>query len=178
MRDFEPDDVDNMLALDADSEVRRYLDMPEPPSRHVVECIILPPILADAERGDGFSRWVLLEKASGFGFIGWIHFRRAAADPDEIELGYRLVRSAWGQGYATEASRALIDKGTREQGVTRISATALADNAASIRVMEKCGLTLEGRFFHKDIPAVKYGLNLHPNGVHSRHPERSGARNE
>lgn len=160
LRDFDPDDVDNLLALDADAEVRRYLDMPEPPSRQVVECVILPPILADSERGDGFGRWVILEKACDFRFIGWIHFRRAKSDPDEIELGYRLIRSAWGKGYATEASRALIEKGIREQGVRRISATALADNAASIRVMEKCGLTLEEHFLYKDIPAVKYGLNV------------------
>ena len=62
---------------------------------------------------------------------------------------------------ARERIEALIDKGTREQGVTRISATALADNAASIRVMEKCGLTLEGRFLYKGIPAVKYLLLVH-----------------
>ncbi|HEY3412950.1 MAG TPA: GNAT family N-acetyltransferase [Armatimonadota bacterium] len=160
LRDFDPDDVDNLVALDADPEVRRYLDMPEPPTRHVVECVILPPILADAERRDGFGRWIILEKARDFRFIGWIHFRRAKSDPDEIELGYRLIREAWGHGYATEASLALIEKGIREQGVTRISATALADNAASIRVMEKCGLTLENRFMYKDIPAVKYSLRV------------------
>jgi RimJ/RimL family protein N-acetyltransferase len=115
----------------------------------------MPPILADTARGDGFGRWAVIEKSTG-DFIGWIHFRRSVDTPTEIELGYRLIRSAWGKGYATEGSKALIEKGLREQRVTHISATALADNAASIRVMEKCGLTFEHDYKYGDADAVKY----------------------
>lgn len=56
----------------------------------------------------------------------------------------------WSKGYATEGSRALVRKGFSELGVQRVIATALAENAASIRVMEKAGLKLEKRFTYQN----------------------------
>ena len=68
-----------------------------------------------------------------------------------MELGYRLRRSAWGKGYATEGSRALIAKGFTEHQVRRIFATTMVVNAASRRVMEKAGLKFV-RVFHAEWP--------------------------
>ena len=59
--------------------------------------------------------------------------------PDEPELGYRLP-AAWGKGYASEGSRALVEKGFAELGVQRVFATTMAVNIGSRRVMEKAGL--------------------------------------
>jgi len=59
---------------------------------------------------------------------------------DEPELGYRLVASAWGNGYATEGARALIDKGFESPLVSRVVAETMAAHGASRRVMEKAGL--------------------------------------
>ena len=86
---------------------------------------------------------------------------------DEAELGYRLRKSAWGKGYGTEGSRALIHKGFTELGVSRVFAQTMAVNVASRRVMEKAGLTLV-RIFHQSGPdpvdgtehgEVEYGLH-------------------
>lgn len=56
-------------------------------------------------------------------FLGWFHFRPPDDDgPNEAELGYRLRKSAWGNGYATEGSRALIRKGFTKLGVQRVVA--------------------------------------------------------
>lgn len=71
--------------------------------------------------------------------------------PDEPELGYRLRKGAWGKGYATEGSRALIDKAFTELGATRVFAETMVVNTASRRVMEKAGLRLV-RTFHADWP--------------------------
>ena len=80
-------------------------------------------------------------------FVGWFHLRPAVgAPPREVELGYRLRRSAWGKGYATEGSRALIDKGFAELGVQRVVASTMVVNAASRRVMENAGLKFVRRF--------------------------------
>jgi hypothetical protein len=76
---------------------------------------------------------------------------REGASPDEAELGYRLRKSAWGKGYATEGSRALIRKGFTEMGVQRVVAETMAVHLASRRVMEKAGLTLV-RTFHQPWP--------------------------
>jgi RimJ/RimL family protein N-acetyltransferase len=56
-----------------------------------------------------------------------------------VELGYRLRRQAWGRGYATEGSRALIRNGFTELGVRRVFATTMAVNLGSRRVLEKAG---------------------------------------
>jgi RimJ/RimL family protein N-acetyltransferase len=94
------------------------------------------------ERTGRFS-FFLFPFAFSLAFLGWFHFRPAeGAGPNEVELGYRLHQAAWGQGYCTEASRALIRKGFTELGVRRVVASTYADNLASRRVMEKAGLTL------------------------------------
>ncbi|HEX4816952.1 MAG TPA: GNAT family N-acetyltransferase, partial [Nonomuraea sp.] len=80
--------------------------------------------------------------------------RPAAGGPaDEPELGYRLHRRAWGKGYATEGSRALIDKAFGELGARRVFAQTMAVNLRSRRVMEKCGLR-HVRTFFADWPEV------------------------
>src|SRR5437763_12584159 len=98
-----------------------------------------------------YGFWAVIEKSTG-AFLGWFHFRPVGdAALDEPELGYRLRKSAWGKGYATEGSRALIRKGFTEFGVQRVFAEAMAVNQASRRVMEKAGLTLV-RTFHQPWP--------------------------
>jgi RimJ/RimL family protein N-acetyltransferase len=62
-------------------------------------------------------------------------------------LGFRLRRSAWGQGYATEGSRALIRKGLTELGARRVLAESMVVNLASRRVLEKAGLHLVRVFY-------------------------------
>ncbi|WP_252782054.1 GNAT family N-acetyltransferase [Actinoallomurus rhizosphaericola] len=75
--------------------------------------------------------------------------RTGAPGNGEIELGYRLRRSAWSKGYATEGSRTLIRKGFTELGVERVVAETMTVNLGSRRMMEKAGLTLV-RTFHRD----------------------------
>lgn len=114
------------------------------------------------------------EKASGQ-FLGWFHLRPGEGHgPDEPELGYRLRRSAWGKGYATEGCLALIDKAFTEHGVRRVLAETMAVHTASRRVMEKCGVRSCGR---------STGLALSDPGRRTRRrrvrhrPSRMGAAN-
>ena len=76
---------------------------------------------------------------------------RRRDNPERVDPGYRLRRSAWGKGYATEGSRALIREGFAELGVRRVLAETVAVNAASRRVMEKAGLACV-RAFHQERP--------------------------
>ena len=159
LRQFTPDDIDNLLVLDSDVEVRRYLDMPTPPTRENIAEHILPRFIAYYTQYEGYGFWAAIEKTS-HAFLGWFHFRPAAEDREGVELGYRLQRLAWGKGYATEGAQALIRKGFLELGVRRVVATALAANIASIRVMEKAGLTLEKRYWYKGtLEAVQYAVD-------------------
>jgi hypothetical protein len=66
---------------------------------------------------------------------------------------------AWGQGLATEGARAALAYGFEAVGLERIISTARADNAASRRVMDKCGLVFQKEFTHKRALVARYAIN-------------------
>lgn len=147
LRRFTEADLDTLCDLNGDPEVMRFLTGGKPPSREEIKYRALPRIIRDYERFGGFGVWAAIEKPTRE-FAGWFEFRPPEdGDPGEVELGYRLRRSTWGKGYATEGSRALIRKGFTELGVRRVRAETMAVNLASRRVMEKCGLRLRRVFY-------------------------------
>jgi RimJ/RimL family protein N-acetyltransferase len=151
LRRFTAADADNLVDLDADPDVMRFITGGIATSREEIQNEVLPAFLAYYQRYEGYGFWAAIEKATGE-FLGWFHFRPPPdAAPGEVELGYRLRKSAWGRGYATEGSRALIRRGFTESGVQRVTAEAMAVNQASRRVMEKAGLKLV-RTFHQPWP--------------------------
>ncbi|HEY0099937.1 MAG TPA: GNAT family N-acetyltransferase [Pyrinomonadaceae bacterium] len=122
-----------------DAEVTRYLtwrphrtlaDGDEPAAQR----------LAAWEAGRYFS-WVIILRSGGE-LAGMI-----SARPDgwRVDLGYVLGRRWWGQGYMTEAVRAVSDWALSEREVFRVWAVCDVDNPASARVLEKAGMRLEGR---------------------------------
>jgi RimJ/RimL family protein N-acetyltransferase len=142
LRQFTEDDVDNLFDLNNDPEVMRYITGGRPTPREVIRDEVLPFHLAVYGRYDRLGTWAAESTATGE-FLGWFHFRPGpGADVTNVDLGYRVRRSAWNNGYATEASRALIRMGFTDLGVDRVFAHMMTVNTASRRVMEKCGLTL------------------------------------
>ena len=142
LRQFTEGDVDNLFNLNSDPAVMRYLTGGRPTPREEIRDEIIPVHLAVYDRLDRLGTWAAESTATGE-FLGWFHFRPGPdSDITNIELGYRLHRFAWGKGYATEGSRALIGMGFTELAVQRVFAHTMTVNAASRRVMEKCGLTL------------------------------------
>ena len=75
----------------------------------------------------------------------------------KAELGYWIGVPYWNQGYASEAAQAVIEHGFRILGLNRIQAHHMASNSASGRVMEKAGMTREGR----SPQAIKKGGKFH-----------------
>jgi len=163
LRVFEVTDLEDLYALDSDPEVMRYITAGIPASYAEIRDHVLPRLIASTRDDPNYGYWAAIEQRSG-AFLGWFHFRPARDLPADIELGYRLCRSAWGQGYATEGARALVVRGLHELGLTRVIATAMAANRASIRVMEKAGLQYEAdftewRFPGPDRAAVRYACD-------------------
>ncbi|WP_238012782.1 GNAT family N-acetyltransferase [Dactylosporangium sp. AC04546] len=151
LRRLTTDDLDNLVELDSDPEVMRYLSGGAPTPRERLRDVGLPSMLAYYDRGDDFGYWAVARQED---FLGWVAFRpdrgygpAAEVDRSGIEVGYRLRRETWGQGYATEACRALIRKGFTELGVQRVYAETMAVNAASRRVLEKSWLRHVETFF-------------------------------
>ena len=136
LRPVTPADRADLMALESDSEVMRYLNGGQPvPDAGLSDADFLTP------RGNEPEVLAGIHRASG-AFIGWfalfddglIHGLRTA------EIGYRLSRAAWGNGYATEGVRALIEAAFASMGFDRIRSETMAVNRASRRVLEKAGL--------------------------------------
>jgi RimJ/RimL family protein N-acetyltransferase len=142
IRQFTADDVDNLFDLNSDPEVMRYLTGGKPTPREDIRDQIIPFHLGVYDRLDRLGTWAAESTVTGE-FLGWFHFRPGPdGDITNIDLGYRLRRPAWNQGYATEGSRALISMGFTALGVERVFAHTMTANTASRHVLEKCGLTL------------------------------------
>ena len=92
----------------------------------------------------GFGPYAVVEQSTGdvIGYCGLFYFPDMHGQP-EIELGYRLRRAAWGQGYATEAARLVRDYAFHTLHIKRLIALIDPDNVPSIRVAEKIGMHYE-----------------------------------
>lgn len=109
------------------------------PSRFSLEVM---EMVAGARPGAGAGGpWFMVRRDDGavVGEIG------ASVDGSTAQVGYTVVEPSWGQGYATEALRALLDHLLADPGIDRVVAETLAGHAASRRVMEKAGMRLHGR---------------------------------
>lgn len=141
LRQFTAADVDHLVALDGDPEVMRFLTGGRPTPRHRIKTEVLPRFLDYYRRHEGLGFWAADDRSTN-SFLGWFELRPLDDDrPGEVELGYRLTRSAWGRGYATEGARALVAMAFTQLAVERVVATTMAVNTGSRRVMEKAGLS-------------------------------------
>lgn len=96
-----------------------------------------------AERGKvDDCGWLLRLKSDG-SIIGSIGCRRV--EKHMLQFGYYIAQSAWGNGYATEATRAMVPIWLANDEICRVQAFCDPENVASARVLAKSGLILEGR---------------------------------
>lgn len=148
IRQFTKEDAQNIFELDGDPEVMKFLTNGRGTSMETITEKILPMTSEFYEKYEHFGFWAVDEKATGK-FIGWFLFRPDKAEPnnlDKIELGYRFKKSAWGKGFATEGSKAIIEKGFKDWKVNYIFAITLLKNIGSQKVMKKAGLQFEKEF--------------------------------
>jgi ribosomal-protein-alanine N-acetyltransferase len=144
-----PDHAEGLLPIWSDGDVIRFTYMRL--VRDMTGCVQNIMVMIDAgnKREDAGPYAILL----GDAVIGMAGAVRMSRESSEHELYYHLGRPWWGSGYATEAASAVIDQVFAMPLVHRVSAEVVAENAASIRVLEKCGMKREGRLrgkFFKD----------------------------
>ncbi|SDU41878.1 GNAT family N-acetyltransferase [Stappia sp. ES.058] len=160
-------------ALNADPCVMRYF--PATLSREESDALILRAM--EKAETDGICFQPVEEKASG-AFLGFVGLNRPAPDvpvPDTLEIGWRLARYAWGQGYATEAAMAWLRFGFETLRLREIISFTAVPNAPSRRVMKRLGMTEDttGAFGH---PAVPEDHPLRPHVLYRLSGERFNAR--
>lgn len=141
------DDRSLLLDLDSDPEVMRFLTGGKPSTATEIDDVIRHSI---GRRWLGFLKHDRsadrFPDPAGDQFVGWFGLGHGPEESDR-ELGYRLRKSMWGRGLATEGSLAIIDHGFGDLGLERIWAQTMTVNNRSRRVMERCGLRYV-RTFH------------------------------
>jgi RimJ/RimL family protein N-acetyltransferase len=136
LRSLADTDFDHLEALDNDPEVMQFITGGRPRSR--------AETVRRMERSRG-HRWIAVAKPDD-DFVGWFSLRPSAESTDDRELGYRLRRSAWGRGLASEGARMLVDLAFAELGAERVWAQTMTANLRSRRVMDRCGLRYSHTF--------------------------------
>ena len=118
----------------------------------------------------GFGLWALERRSDGcfLGFAGLSRIGFPCPIEGQVEIGWRLARHAWGQGYAFEAASAAMDYGFRLLDLAQIVAMTVTGNDRSRRLMDKLGMvrTPELDFKH---PSVPEGHPAQPQIVYRRY---------
>lgn len=136
MREFSVQDAASMFELNNDPEVIKYTGDKAFGSLEDARIFLEN---YDQYALHGFGRWAVVQKSTGK-FIGWCGLKYSATI-DEVDIGFRLFKAAWNQGFATEAAKKCIQLGFDSLGIKRIVGRAMVDNIASVKVLEKLGLT-------------------------------------
>lgn len=152
LRPHEARDGGAMWAQLRDPEVMRYLL----PVADDAAFAAMVARLDGFERDHGFTFWAIERRADG-AVIGTCGLKPGSPDTPiagMVEIGWRLLRDAWGQGYAREAARATLDWAWARGDIARIVAITVPENAASWGLMERLGMTrvAGGDFDHPLVP--------------------------
>jgi RimJ/RimL family protein N-acetyltransferase len=138
LRPWRDDDRERFAALNADPEVAR--DLGGPLGRAASDAKL--DRYMDAYRRLGFCRWAI--EHHGGEFLGYAGVMPSPADHPlgpHHEVGWRLKRSAWGHGYASEAARAALDDVFSRIRLADVLSYTAADNLRSQAVMGRLGLS-------------------------------------
>jgi ribosomal-protein-alanine N-acetyltransferase len=138
LREFEFEDVDALAIVLSDPETMHYYPM------SLDRSAVADWIQRNRTRyaNDGYGLWAMILKSTCelIGDCGLV--RQSVDGVDEIEIGYHVRRDLWGQGYASEATRACRDFGFANLEVDRLISLIRPENLASRRVAEKNGMTI------------------------------------
>ena len=136
MRRFVPHDYDDIWRLDSDPRVMKYIT--GKPATPQEARATMERVTRYYDKFPDLGAWYTVRRDTG-AFIGWFSLKYAGKSPD-VEIGYRLLPQAWGQGFATEGATAMHDYGFDDLGLYRIIGVTHPDNKASQRVLQKAGL--------------------------------------
>jgi len=143
LREFAEEDWSAVLAYQSDPRYLRYTPWHE---RTEAEVRAFVDRFRDWRGETPRTRFQLAVVLRGEGrLIGNCGIRIIDPAARGAETGYELDPRYWGRGYATEAAGAMLAFGFEELGLHRVAAQCIAENAASVRVMEKLGMRREGR---------------------------------
>lgn len=162
-RELQDTDVDALAEMYADPEVMRFIGTGgvrtwDDAARSVAK-------QQEEYRTRGYGEWATVRRDTGemigqCGIIRWPDVDGV----EEIEVAYLLARSAWGQGFGTEAAIGIRDWGFRELGRERLVSLVYHDNVASIAVARKAGATWEKDVGFSGVTVALYAYDAAESG--------------
>jgi RimJ/RimL family protein N-acetyltransferase len=142
LRSWDEADADRFYAVMNDADVMRYLGGVQSPATWRAAY----DRLQSYQRDLGFTFWIV-ERLDDGDLLGFCGLKRVnyegAPNPGEVEIGWRLRTSAWGQGIAFEAATAVLDLAFARFAAPRVVAITAAANLASQTLMERLGMTYD-----------------------------------
>jgi [ribosomal protein S5]-alanine N-acetyltransferase len=143
LRELAAGDLEAVVAYSVDEAVARYQDW----QSHTADAAkaFLDTAIAEAQQTPRTTYSLAIVERASSRLIGDATIEISSVPNKRAEIGFTLRRDHWGAGLATDASRLLLAFGFDHLGMHRIEATTHPDNVASIRVLEKLGMSSEGR---------------------------------
>ena len=136
LREINSRDEEVLFQLHSDPRVQQYTGEDIVATRLEIQESIKSRI--NSYNQYGYGRWATIKKDT-MEFVGWAGLAYLP-EFDQVDLGYRFFPNFWGQGIATEVSKAIINYGLSNLDIKEIIAIAMKENKASIRVMQKSGM--------------------------------------
>jgi RimJ/RimL family protein N-acetyltransferase len=169
LRPLSMDDLDEIARFLADPETMRYIGAGGTRTREQAQATLELMMRSFEARGYGLLAVERREDGALVGRCGllvWDPETWTLTEDDdrpvEIEIGYLVGRDYWGRGYATEAAVAIRDWAQAELGFERLICLIYPDNARSIRVAEKLGMTRDGEIEIFGKRVTRYALGNRP----------------
>jgi len=145
-RNWTLDDLDRLAALNNDDDVMEFF--PFKPSRKDTEEFILRMQKQFTKNGFCYFAVDILDSKDFIGFIGLCEQSYLEHQDTFVDIGWRLKKSVWNQGYATEGAKACLDFGFNTIGLNEIYSVASEINLKSELIMKKIGMTKSKIFDH------------------------------
>lgn len=154
LRELIAADAAGMFELDSDPEVHRYLgNKPIAEMKQAEEVI---KFVQTQYTENGIGRWAMVNKST-MEFMGWVGLKlnrdNQSPLPEYYDVGYRIIRKFWGQGFATEGAIASLEYGFNTLQLPEIFAAAHVLNQASNHILTKIGMQF--------LQTFKYDGELH-----------------
>lgn len=161
-RNWQTDDLTSYAKLNADPQVMEFF--PRPYSTQ--ESALQIERFRRMSEIHGYCPYAVdrLDTQELIGFIGFMHTDFPAPFTPCTEIGWRLDRAAWGQGYATEGAKSCLQYAWETLELEEIYSFTAVVNQRSERVMQKIGMEAKGKFDH---PKVDEGSVLRPHVLYA-----------
>ena len=156
LRRFTEEDARLIYKLNSDPDIVKYVHEPVLDNEVQAKEILINNILPQYKLNRG--RWAIHTKTN-YDFIGWCGLKYIK-ETDITDLGYRLIKTAWGKGYATEAAQYTLIYGLRDLKIETITGMAHIENIASLKVLEKIGMKFNRHETVEGQPVKVYTLSL------------------